>query len=403
VQWIDAGRGSPRIIARMKTESRFWCAAPAGAALLLSLAAVSARAQTPTAACDSYCVAAAALVERFELRESAAPVRERPGWAPPKKIVVADVETAEVLRGLAPGVSVVGVAGLRNFAGMAEVVAGADVLVGLCTPEIVARGKDLKLIQLLNAGADSCTTIPEVAQRGILVTNLQRIQGPHMAEHAMAMLLGLARALPQYGVEQAGGAWTHGFREKRAERLVEVEGKTLLVVGLGGIGTEVARLAHGLGLHVIATRNSRREGPDYVEYVGLADEYRALAARADVVVNATPLTQDTRGMFDAAFFGAVKDGAFFINIGRGESVVTDALVAALQSGKLGGAGLDVTDPEPLPPGHPLWAMRNVIVTPHIATSSDFRDERTLTLVVENVRRYIRGDKLLSVVDLAAGY
>ena len=403
MQWIDAGRGSPRIIARMKTESRFWCAAPAGAALLLSLAAVSARAQTPTAACDSYCVAAAALVERFELRESAAPVRERPGWAPPKKIVVADVATAEVLRGLAPGVSVVGVAGLRNFAGMAEVVAGADVLVGLCTPEIVARGKDLKLIQLLNAGADSCTTIPEVAQRGILVTNLQRIQGPHMAEHAMAMLLGLARALPQYGVEQAGGAWTHGFREKRAERLVEVEGKTLLVVGLGGIGTEVARLAHGLGLHVIATRNSRREGPDYVEYVGLADEYRALAARADVVVNATPLTQDTRGMFDAAFFGAVKDGAFFINIGRGESVVTDALVAALQSGKLGGAGLDVTDPEPLPPGHPLWAMRNVIVTPHIATSSDFRDERTLMLVVENVRRYIRGDKLLSVVDLAAGY
>jgi len=175
------------------------------------------------------------------------------------------------------------------------------------------------------------------------------------------------------------------------------------VVGLGGIGTEVARLGHGLGMHVIATRNSRREGPDYVEYVGLADEYRSLAARADVVVNAAPLTPDTRGMFDAAFFAAAKDGAFFINIGRGESVVTDALVAALTSGKLGGAGLDVTDPEPLPPGHPLWSMRNVIVTPHIATSSDFRDERTLTLVVENVRRYIRGDKLLSVVDLAAGY
>jgi phosphoglycerate dehydrogenase-like enzyme len=286
---------------------------------------------------------------------------------------------------------------------MADVVAGADVLVGLCTPEIVARGTDLKFIQLLNAGADSCTTIPEVARRGILVTNLQRIQGPHMAEHAMALMLALARALPQYGVEQSGGAWTGGFREKRGERLMEVEGKTLLVVGLGGIGTEVARLAHGLGMHVIATRNSRREGPDYVEYVGLADEYRALAARADVVVNATPLTPDTRGMFDAAFFGAAKDGAFFINIGRGESVVTDALVMALKSGKLGGAGLDVTDPEPLPPGHPLWSMRNVIVTPHIATSSDFRDERTLTLVVENLRRYIRGDKLLSVVDLAAGY
>jgi len=156
-------------------------------------------------------------------------------------------------------------------------------------------------------------------------------------------------------------------------------------------------------MHVLATRNSRREGPDYVEYVGLADEFRTLAARADVVVNATPLTPETRGMFDAQFFDVMKDDAFFINIGRGESVVTAALTAALEQHKIGGAGLDVTDPEPLPPGHPLWSMRNVIITPHIATSSDIRDERTLVLVVENVRRYIRGDALLSVVDLAAGY
>jgi phosphoglycerate dehydrogenase-like enzyme len=137
--------------------------------------------------------------------------------------------------------------------------------------------------------------------------------------------------------------------------------------------------------------------------VGLADEYRTLAARADVIVNATPLTPDTRGMFDAAFFDALQDDAYFINIGRGESVDTAALTAALQAGKLGGAGLDVTDPEPLPPGHPLWSMENVIVTPHIATSSDLRSERTLTLVVENLRRFMRGDALLSVVDLAQGY
>jgi len=154
---------------------------------------------------------------------------------------------------------------------------------------------------------------------------------------------------------------------------------------------------------VIATRNSRREGPDYVEYVGLADEYRTLAARVDVVVNTTPLTPETRGMFDAEFFTAMKDSAFFINIGRGESVVTAALTAALQEQRIGGAGLDVTDPEPLPAGHPLWSMTNVIITPHIATSSDVRSERTVTLVAENVRRYLRGDRVLSVVDLAAGY
>jgi phosphoglycerate dehydrogenase-like enzyme len=111
-----------------------------------------------------------------------------------------------------------------------------------------------------------------------------------MAEHAIALLLSLARALPVYAVEQNAGAFTRGFRETRGERPIEVEGKTLLVVGLGGIGTEVAKRANGLGMHVIATRNSRREGPDYVEYVGLADEYRQLAARADVV-----------GQFDAAY------------------------------------------------------------------------------------------------------
>jgi phosphoglycerate dehydrogenase-like enzyme len=367
------------------------------------LAIGPAVAQPEAADCDSLCEAAVELVERFELRESAEPVRERAGWQRPGKIVVADVPLADQLRVIAPGVEVVGVAGLRNYAGMAEVVAGADVLIGLCTPEIVARGTNLKWIQLLNAGADSCATIPAVAERGILVTNLQRIQGPHMAEHAIALLLSLARGLPVYAVEQNAGEFTRGFRETRGERPIEIEGKTLLVVGLGGIGTEVAKRAHGLGLHVIATRNSARVGPDYVEYVGLADEYRTLAARADVVVNATPLTPETRGMFDAQFFAAMRADAFFINIGRGESVVTAALTAALQAGAIGGAGLDVTDPEPLPPGHPLWSLSNVIITPHIATSSDFRGGRTVTLVAENVRRYLRGDAMLSVVDLAAGY
>jgi len=377
---------------------------PSLAVALIAGIGLAARVDAQSSAdCDSLCEAAAELVERFELREGAGPVRERAGWERPKKIVVADVPLADFLRSAVPGVEIVGVPGLRNYSGMAEVVAGADVLIGLCTPEIVTRGTSLKWIQLLNAGADSCATIPAVAGRGILVTNLQRIQGPHMAEHAMAMMLSLARALPVYAAEQNAGEFTRGFRETRGERPIEIEGKTLLVVGLGGIGTEVAKRAHGLGMHVIATRNSRREGPDYVEYVGLADEYRTLAARADVVVNSTPLTLQTRGMFDAQFFAAMKDGAYFINIGRGESVVTADLTAALQAGTIGGAGLDVTDPEPLPPNSPLRSMNNVIITPHIATSYDYRSDRTFTLVAENLRRYVRGDALLSVVDLAAGY
>jgi phosphoglycerate dehydrogenase-like enzyme len=108
-------------------------------------------------------------------------------------------------------------------------------------------------------------------------------------------------------------------------------------------------------------------------------------------------------MFDAKFFAVMKETALFINIGRGESVVTADLTAALAEGRIGGAGLDVTEPEPLPEGHPLWSMPNVILTPHVATSSDLRSERTIVLAVENLRRYLRGDRLLSVVDLEQGY
>ncbi len=353
--------------------------------------------------CDRLCQAGAALIERFGLREAPTPVRERPGWAPPVRIVVASGGFANFLRGVAPNAEVVGAQGGRNFAAVAEVIEGADVLVGLCSPEIIERGKDLRWIQLTNSGAETCTSIPEVAERGILVTNLQRILGPQIADHAIALMFALARGLPHYGAEQAAGAWSANLRAVSEFPFWEVEGKTMLVVGLGGIGTEVAKRAAGLGMRVQATRNSRREGPEFVEYVGLAHEVMELAANADVVVNATPLTPQTRGMFDAAFFEAMKETAYFINIGRGESVVTADLVAALESGVIAGAGLDVTDPEPLPPGHPLWSMPNVILTPHIAGGSDLVGRRVTILVAENLRRYIRGEPMLSVVNLERGY
>jgi phosphoglycerate dehydrogenase-like enzyme len=156
-------------------------------------------------------------------------------------------------------------------------------------------------------------------------------------------------------------------------------------------------------MRVIATRGSRREGPDYVDYVGLADETLELARQADVVINTTPLTDDTRGLFDAAFFKAMKPTAYFISVGRGASTVTDDLVAALRAGELAGAGLDVTDPEPLPDGHPLWTTPRVLISPHTASRSDRTRERLLLLVRENLRRYVAGEPLLSVVDIERGY
>jgi phosphoglycerate dehydrogenase-like enzyme len=188
-----------------------------------------------------------------------------------------------------------------------------------------------------------------------------------------------------------------------AQPMREVGGRTLLVVGLGGIGTEVARRAHGLGMRAIATRNSSREGPAFVEKVGLPADLHAYAAEADVVVNAVPLTPATTGIFDRRFFAAMKPGGYFINVARGRSVVTDDLVAALREGRLAGAGLDVTEPEPLPAGHALWSMRNVVITPHVAAQSDREGERSMALVRENLRRYVAGERLYNVVDLARGY
>jgi phosphoglycerate dehydrogenase-like enzyme len=156
-------------------------------------------------------------------------------------------------------------------------------------------------------------------------------------------------------------------------------------------------------MHVKGTRNTRRDAPQFVEYVGLANEALELAKSADVVVNAAPLTPATRGMFNAAFFGAMKPTALFINIARGESAVTRDLVQALREGTIAGAGLDVTDPEPLPAGHPLWSLPNVVLTPHSAGASDALDPRLLALVAENLRRYVSGSAMLSIVDLQRGY
>jgi phosphoglycerate dehydrogenase-like enzyme len=302
------------------------------------------------------------------------------------------------MREVAPGVVVVAPA---DRAAAAREAADADVLIGECVPEVIQAGARLKWVQRMYAGVERCVAMPAFAERGIVLTNMQKVAGSVMAEHVMAFMFGLTRGFASYIPAQAKGEWADEAVPE--SRMWEVKGRTMLVVGLGGIGTEVAKRAHALGMTVIATRNSGTDGPDYVAEVGLPDKLLPFAGRADVIVSTLPLTPETKGLMNKAFFDAAKRGALFINVGRGATVVTDDLLSALKDGRLGGAGLDVTDPEPLPAGHPLWSMSNVIVTPHIATSSDYRSDRTFTLVAENVRRYVRGDAVLSVVDLAAGY
>lgn len=342
---------------------------------------------------------ATALIEQLELREHPVAARDLPGWQVPKRIVVPPripAFTLASLREAAPGVEIV----LLADAGPARVeqLAATQAVMGMCDAEIVAAAPQLHWIQTSNVGVEGCVSVPGLLERGIVLSNMQRTSAPPIAEHAIAMMMSLARGLPRYAVHQQAQRW-----QGERQHMREVGGRSLLVVGLGGIGTEVARRGHGLGMRVIATRNSSREGPDFVEKVGLSSELLALAAEADVVVSALPLTPDTTNLFDKAFFDAMKPGGYFINMGRGRSVVTDDLVEALRSGKLAGAGLDVTEPEPLPAGHPLWSLPNVIISPHVSSGSDVQAERSEVLLVENLRRYVAGEPLLNVVDIRRGY
>jgi phosphoglycerate dehydrogenase-like enzyme len=341
----------------------------------------------------------ARLIAELGLRESEVALRDRPGWAPPRKVVLMGADAARVawMQEAAPGVAVVGAA---DRAAAVREAADADAVIGECVPEVVL-GPRIRWVQRMFAGVERCVAIPAFAERGIALTNMQKVAGSVMAEHVLAFMFGLTRGFAAYLPAQSRGEWADEAVPE--SRMWEVKGRTMLVVGLGGIGTEVAKRAHALGMTVIAIRNSGTDGPDYVAEVGLPDKLLPFAGRADVIVSTLPLTDETKGLMNKAFFDAAKRGALFINVGRGGTVVTDELVTALRDGRLGGAGLDVTDPEPLPPGHPLWRAPNAIVTPHVSASLEGNEIPRWLLARENLKRYAAGGKLLSEVDVARGY
>lgn len=338
------------------------------------------------------------LIEQTGIEPGSAAARDLPRWRKPTRMIVrrdADIEAviAEVL----PGVEVVAVSSPAEALAR---VTGAEAIIGFCPENLIAAAADLVWVQILSAGAERCFGSERIASGDVVLTNMQKMDSPVIAEHVIAMTLALARGLVGYGKHMESGEWTRSL--SAYDSMQSVAGKTMLVVGLGGIGTEVARRASALGMRVIATRRSSRDGPPFVDYVGLSGELLALAGQADFIVNALPLTPETDGLFDSEFFAAASEGAYFINIARGGSVVTQDLLAALESGHIAGAGLDVTDPEPLPSGHPLWQQENVIITPHVA-SAGRNGTRQLTLLRENLRRFAAGEPLLNVVDPRLGY
>jgi phosphoglycerate dehydrogenase-like enzyme len=343
----------------------------------------------------------ASLSAQLGLQEGEKPVEQRAGWRPPRKIIVRNLQFpgAEYLRATAPNVQFIVT---DTIDAAIQQASDADAVIGWCDARLLKAGPRIRWIQFLYAGVESCVSVPEVRDGTVLLTNMQRVQAPIIGEHATAMMLALARGLDLGVAQQPARAWRPEAL-LGSTRLRTLRGKTLLVAGLGGIGTEVAQRAHALGMRVIATRASGRTGPDFVSYVGPPEELAKLVAEADVIVNALPFTPTTRAVFDAPMFARMKRGALFVNVGRGGTVVTSALVDALYSGALGGAALDVTDPEPLPTDHPLWGAPNLIITPHISSESDLGVTRVWEIARENLRRYVAGVKMLSEVDVSRGY
>ena len=367
------------------------------AAAFAALAAAAAVVSESAAAEPAADPVAAHLIDTLGVPVASQAVRERPGWRRPQVVVVSHRLASLVpqLQEVASKVILVDV----ETATPRE-IGRADAAIGVCTPELLAQAKQIEWIQWPAAGVERCLQQPAVRERHLLLTNLQRTAGPSMAEHVIAMMFVLSRHLDWFLNEQQQGRWT---RADDAPRLADLDGKTVLVVGLGGIGTEVARRAHALGMHVTATRASGHTGPDFVSYVGLPDELGRLAKEADFVVNCTPLTPQTTGIFNSELFAAMKPTAYFLSVGRGRSTVTSDLIAALKDGRIAGAGLDVVDPEPLPGDSPLWHLPNVIITPHVSANTPLAEGERNTLLRENLRRYVAGEPMLAVVDPERGY
>lgn len=258
-------------------------------------------------------------------------------------------------------------------------------------PVIKRYGKRLRWIQLTTAGYDSVITHGK--PDGVVVTNAGQSHGPMVAEHALMLLLALIRRLPAYGKRQVA----HEFDRAIPLPLATLEESTVVVIGLGGIGRETARRAKAFGAHVLGVSKSGRAEPLCDEVLPAARLHEALS-RADAVVIASALTEETKGLIDATAIAAMKKGAVLVNIARGAIVRTEALMAALHSGHLSGAGLDVTDPEPPPPEHPLWDCPNLIITPHLAGIGSVPVRRRIgDVVMENLRRLRAGEALAHVV------
>jgi phosphoglycerate dehydrogenase-like enzyme len=317
-----------------------------------------------------------------------------------KKILVSDGDAPliEELQGITTQARIVPVTEANV---MSEIV-DADAYIGEITSTEVRAGKNLKWVGVMSAGVER-VLFPADGSRdlrdsNITLTNNKIVQGPEIADHALAMLLMLSRNLYILYKNDQQQLWN-----PRSFHGIELNGKTAVVVGVGGIGTQISVRANAFGMTVIGVDTEDKPFLPFLKRVVKPDQFDDVLPQADVVFISVPDTPKSHKMMGAHQFELMKRNSYFIAVSRGGIYDMNGLVKALDEKRLAGAGVDVTDPEPLPKGHALWKFENVIVTPHIAGRSDQDSVRMVGTIKDNIRRFVEGKPLVNVVDKQKGY
>ena len=274
---------------------------------------------------------------------------------------------------------------------------GARVAFGTLDPGLLAAARDLEWLASPAAGPPKGYYFPELIASDVTVTNIRGIYNDHISTHIMAFVLAFSRGMHRYFRDQFDGHWRKGGESSPSTYLPE---STALIIGVGGIGAETARQCKNWNMTTVGIDPRVEEPPTGVDELHRPDALNRLLPHADFVIATAPQTPDTEGLFTAAKFEQMRDSAFFINIGRGSNVALGDLNQALREGLIAGAALDVFEVEPLPDGHPLWTAPNFLMTPHVAASGPYLENRRRDLLVDNCQRFARGEQLVNIVDKA---
>jgi phosphoglycerate dehydrogenase-like enzyme len=321
----------------------------------------------------------------------------------PETLVMLPPQTAttrEWARRLAAAVPELSVVVAEDEEQAARALTTVEAAFGTLPASLLRLASRLRWLQAPQAAPPAGFYYPELVRHPVVVTNFREIYNDHIGAHIMAFVLAFARDLHRYLPRQFRREWRRAPLDTGVIHLPEA---TVLIVGVGGIGAEAARLAAAFGMRVLGVDARRREPPPGVAELHGADALDALLPRADFVILTVPHTPATEGFMHRARFQRMKRSAFFINIGRGMTTRLDDLVAALRAGEIAGAGLDVFEQEPLPADHPLWTMPGVLLTPHTAGYGPYLDERRFEILADNAKRFVAGRPLRNIVDKSSWF